>query len=89
MRVIVTLAVVVVLAVIAAFAFGLINISQTREAKLPEVAVSGGQAPAFHVDTAKVAVGTKETTVEVPRVKVGTEETNVKVPMVEVHKQGE
>jgi hypothetical protein len=59
MRVIVTLAVVVVLAVIAAFAFGLINISQTREAKLPEVAVSGGQAPAFHVDTAKVAAGPK------------------------------
>lgn len=79
-------AVVLVVAVIAAFAFGLIDINQTKDAKMPEVAVQGGQAPAFDVDTAKVNVGTKETSVDVPKVEVGTTKTDVKVPTVDVQK---
>ncbi len=85
MRAIVVAAILVIL-VIAAFAFGLVNINQTKDAKLPEVAVQGGQAPAFNVDTAKVNVGTKETTVEVPKVEVGTTKTDVAVPTVDVQK---
>jgi anti-sigma-K factor RskA len=56
--------------VVAAFAFGFINIDQTKTAKLPDVKVetSGGQAPAFDVDTAKIDVGTKEETIKVPTV---------------------
>lgn len=80
------IAVVAVVAIIAAFAFGLIDINQTKEAELPEVAVSGGQAPAFDVDTAKVEVGTTETAIDVPKVEVGTTKETVKLPTVDVEK---
>jgi hypothetical protein len=79
-------AAVLVVAVIAAFAFGLIDVNQTKETKMPEVAVQGGQAPAFDVDTAKVSVGTKETSVEVPKVEVGTTNADVELPTVDVEK---
>ncbi len=85
-RVGIIIGVVAVLAIIAAFAFGLIDINQTREARAPEVSVSGGQAPAFDVDTAKVSVGTKTTDVTVPKVEVGTTKEAVKVPTVDVDK---
>src|SRR3546814_1723287 len=52
------IAVVAVLVVIAVFAFGLVDIDQTRETALPEVKTEGGQMPAFDVDTADVDVGT-------------------------------
>lgn len=63
---------VIVLLVVAAFAFGLIDVDQTKEAVAPTVSVetSGGQAPAFDVNTADVDVGTKTETVEVPTVDV-------------------
>ncbi len=79
-------AAVIVVAVIAAFAFGLIDVNQTKETQLPEVAVQGGQAPAFDVDTAKVNVGSRETSVEVPKVEVGTSKTDVELPTVDVQK---
>ncbi|WP_235399121.1 hypothetical protein [Sphingomonas sp. SRS2] len=85
-RVGIIVAVIAILAVIAAFAFGLIDINQTKEAKAPDVSVSGGQAPAFDVDTAKVDVGTKATDVTVPKVEVGTTEEQIKVPTVDVQK---
>lgn len=65
------LAIILIVAlVVAAFAFGFINIDQTQSAKLPDVKVesSGGQAPAFDVDTADIDVGTKTETIEVPTV---------------------
>ena len=63
---------IIVALAVAAFAFGLIDIDQTKTAKLPDVKVetSGGQAPAFDVDTATVDVGTKEETIKVPTVDV-------------------
>ena len=85
-RVGIIVAVIAILAVIAAFAFGLIDINQTKQMKAPEVSVSGGQAPAFDVDTAKVDVGTKSTTVDVPKVEVGTTKESIKVPTVDVQK---
>ena len=83
------IAVVAVIAIIAAFAFGLIDIDQTKETQLPEVSVQGGQAPAFDVDTAKVDVGTKDTTVELPKVEVGTAKEEVELPTVDVKKANE
>lgn len=79
---------IIVALVVAAFAFGLINIDQTKSAKLPDVKVetSGGQAPAFDVNTAKVDVGTKSETVKVPTVAVGTKDTSIDVPTVSVEK---
>ena len=77
---------IVVALVVAAFAFGLIDIDQTKSAKLPEVNVetTGGQAPAFDVNTADVDVGTKKEDVSVPTVDVGTKETTIDVPTVSV-----
>ena len=80
------IAVVAIAAIIAAFAFGLIDINQTKETKLPEVSVQGGQTPAFDVDTAKVDVGTTNTSVDLPTVKVGTTKENVELPTVDVKK---
>ena len=79
-------AVIAVLAIIAAFAFGLVDINQTKKASMPQVIVSGVQAPAFDVNTAKVSVGTKNTDVTVPKVEVGTKQESVKVPTVDVQK---
>lgn len=78
------IAVVAILAAIAAFAFGLIDVRQTRDAKLPELRAEGGQLPAFDVNTVKVEVGKKTTNVEVPRVEVGREQVGVEVPTVDV-----
>lgn len=63
---------VVVALIVAAFGFGFVKIDQTKSAKLPDVKVqtSGGQAPAFDVNTATVDVGTKTETVQVPTVSV-------------------
>ncbi|WP_419814115.1 hypothetical protein [Glacieibacterium sp.] len=63
---------IIVALVVAAFAFGLIDIGQTSKGSLPDVKVetSGGSLPKFDVNTADVNVGTKKTTVEVPTVDV-------------------
>lgn len=77
---------VVVALVVAAFAFGLIDIDQTKSGALPDVKVSadGGKLPEFDAKTADVDVGTKTESVEVPTVEVGTKETGIKVPTVDV-----
>lgn len=58
--------------VIAAFAFGLIDINQTAETRMPDVSLqtSGGQAPVFDIDTATIDLGTEEKTIKVPTVDV-------------------
>jgi len=82
----VILAIVAVVLIVAACAFGLIDIDQTKETKLPEVAVQGGQTPAFDVDTAKVKVDSENRDVSVPKVAVSTEKVGVDVPTVDVKK---
>lgn len=84
MRAVLGLILVIVLGVIAAMAFGLIDISQTRDAKLPEVKAEGGQLPGFDVNTADVDVGTRNATIEVP--KVETEKKTIELPTVDVKK---
>ena len=83
--------IVIVALVVAAFAFGFINIDQVKTAKLPDVQVeaTGGQAPAFDVETADINVGTKEESVAVPTVEVGTKDTSVTLPTVSVDKVGD
>jgi hypothetical protein len=80
------IAVVIVIIVIVAVAFGFLRVRQTKDAKLPEVSVSGGQAPKFDVDAAKVAVGTTQTSVTVP--KVETKQESITLPTVSVDKPG-
>ena len=80
------LAAIVILIAIVAIAFGLVHVSQTREAKLPEIAVRGGQAPKFDVDTAKVNVSMRKQAIDVPQVDVGTKKEAIDVPVVDVDK---
>lgn len=86
MRPLLIIVLVVVLAAIAALAFGLIDIDQTRSGKLPAIAVEGGRTPAFDVKTGDVQVGTTTKSVEVPKVDVGTTREEVKLPTVDVKK---
>ncbi len=74
--------------VVAAFAFGFINIDQVREGKAPTIKVetTGGEAPKFDVSTAKIDIGTKKEAVSVPTVDVGTKESSVTVPTISVQR---
>ena len=65
--------IVIVLVLIAAIATGFLDISQTREARVPQISAneqgvtaSGGQAPAFDVQTGTVSVGAQPANVTVP-----------------------
>jgi hypothetical protein len=77
MRALLLILIVAVVAILIALASGFLNINQTREGKVPAVSTtgngvtaSGGQTPAFDVETGSVKVGTKQTTVKVPAVVV-------------------
>jgi hypothetical protein len=87
MRFILSIAVIVVVALIAGLALGLLRVDQTQQAELPRLSVSGGQAPKFNVDTATVNVGTEQRTVDVP--KIDTEKKAIDVPTVSVSKPGQ
>jgi len=84
MRAIIVVLIVVVVALIIAVQSGFLDIRQTREADVPNltangasVTASGGQAPAFDVETGKVAIGSK------------AENVTVNVPIVEVQRPAE
>ena len=87
MRAILGLAVIVVLVLIGALWLGFLRVDQVQQAELPKVSVSGGQAPKFDVQTAKVSVGTTQTTIAVP--KVETERKAVDLPKVSVDRPGQ
>jgi hypothetical protein len=79
MRAAILILIVAVVALIAAIQTGILDITQTRGARAPEitadgngVTATGGQAPAFDVETGKVAIGSKDqnVTVKVPTVEV-------------------
>ena len=77
MRAILLVLILAVVAIIALVATGLIDINQVRGAKAPDVAAgragitaSGGQAPAFDIETGSVSVGSRDATVKVPALKV-------------------
>lgn len=76
----------VAIVAIALVAYFMIDIDQTREAKLPDVnvTVEGGQTPKFDAETGKVEVGTTEKTVTVPEVEVKSVEKSITVPTVNV-----
>lgn len=71
-----------------AFALSGCDVEQTREAKLPDVDVEGGQAPAYDVDAADVDVAAQEKTVTVPDVDVDVnkEKRTVTVPDVDIRR---
>lgn len=79
MRTVILILILGVVALIIAIQTGFLDIRQTRGAEAPEVTAnaggvtaSGGQAPAFDVETGKVAIGSREknVTVAVPSIEV-------------------
>lgn len=77
MRAVLIILIAAVIVITAGVATGFLHVSQTREAKAPQVTASrsgvsakGGQAPAFDVETGSVSVGTKDATVKVPALEV-------------------
>ena len=91
MRAILLVMILGVVALIAAFATGLVGVSQTREARAPAIEVENGairaesgQSPAFDVQTGSVEVGTREANVAVPKIELKRDQARVDVPSVEV-----
>lgn len=96
MRAILLILIVAVVGLIAAFATGLIDVSQTRPARAPNleaadgtIRAQGGQAPAFDVQTGSVGISTRDANVAVPKVEVKRDQATVKVPSVEVRRSEE
>ena len=77
MRAILLVLILAVVVLIIAVATGFLDINQVRGARAPDidasrngVTASGGQAPAFDVETGSVSVGTRDANVKVPELKV-------------------
>ena len=77
MRALIFVIVVIILAVIAALATGLLHVSPHRGGKASQPSATGnavtgtsGQPRAFDVETGSAKVGTKETTVKTPTLEV-------------------
>lgn len=89
-RTVLILLAIAALVLLVLFATGILDVNQTKDAKLPDVNVSasGGQAPAFDVDAKEVVVGTTETNVSVPDVDINSKETTVDVPVIGVKDDG-
>ena len=89
MRAILLVLILAVVALIVLFATGLLDVNQTRPAEAPVVSVNdkgvsatGGQTPAFDVETGTVSVGANQTnvTVPVPSVRVNPADGNQAQP---------
>ncbi len=70
MRVIGGLLLIVLLILAGGIATGFIDLQKTQEGRLPEISVKGGQLPKYDASVAKVEVGSRNETVEVPTVDV-------------------
>ena len=96
MRAVLLILIIAVITLIAGIGTGYIDISQTRQAKIPSIEADngairakGGQTPAFDVQTGSVEVGTREANVTVPKVEVKRDAKSVNVPVVEVRRPQE
>jgi hypothetical protein len=77
MRPVILIIIAAILVLLVGIGTGFIDINQIRGAEAPEitathngVVATGGQTPAFDVQTGSVQVGAREETVKVPEVKV-------------------
>ena len=77
MRAILLILILAVVILIVAIATGFLDINQVRGAKAPDIDASrngitatGGQAPAFDIETGSVGVGTRQANVAVPTLEV-------------------
>ena len=70
MRLIGGVLVIILLVLAGGIATGFIDLQRTQSGSLPEVSVRGGSLPKYEANVAKVEVGTRNETVEVPTVDV-------------------
>ncbi|MFB0872728.1 MULTISPECIES: hypothetical protein [unclassified Sphingobium] len=70
MRVIGGVLVIILLILAGGIATGFIDLQKTQDGRLPEVAIKEGKLPKYDADVAKVEVGTRKETIEVPTVDV-------------------
>ena len=96
MRAILLILILAVVALIAAFATGYLDIAQTREASAPQISANdgsirakGGQTPAFEVQKGSVEMGTREADVPVPKIEVKRDKAKLDVPAVEIRRAEE
>ena len=96
MRAVLLILILGVVALIILVATGLVDISQIRGARAPQIEAEngairaqGGQTPAFEVQTGSVEVGTRDANVAVPKIEVKRDQAQVKVPSVEVRQARE
>ena len=83
MRAVILLLIVVIVVIVIAVATGFLDINQVRGARAPEVSATtngvtatGGEAPAFEVETGSIKVGTKDATVKLPSLQLSRPEQN-------------
>ena len=95
MRTIFFILILAVVAGIVGVSTGLINVSQTREARAPGVTAEGGkiearagQTPAFDVQTGTIGVGSRTVDAPVPTLKVERGNKQISVPAIEVRRPG-
>jgi hypothetical protein len=62
--------IVILLILAGGIATGFIDLQRTQAGSLPEVQVKGGELPKYEASVAKVEVGTRNETVQVPTVDV-------------------
>jgi hypothetical protein len=81
----------VLLIALAAFGYFMIDVDQTKEAKLPDVdvQVEGGQLPEYEVETGSVEITTETKEVTVPDVDISATEKEITVPTLDVKPAGE
>ncbi|MDO7834774.1 hypothetical protein Q4610_06915 [Sphingobium sp. HBC34] len=70
MRIIGGLLIIILLILAGGIATGFIDLQKTQDGRLPSVAVKEGALPKYEASVAKVEVGTRNETVEVPTVAV-------------------
>ncbi|KAA9016153.1 MULTISPECIES: hypothetical protein [Sphingobium] len=70
MRVIGGILVIILLVLAGGIATGFIDLQKTQEGRLPAIAVKEGALPKYEANVAKVEVGTRKETVDVPTVDV-------------------
>lgn len=83
----IVLALGLVLAVaLAVFAYFMIDVDQTRQARLPDVdvQVEGGQMPEFEVETGSVEITEQKKEITVPDVDISTTTKEITVPDINV-----
>jgi hypothetical protein len=70
MRFIGGLLIIILVVLAGGIATGFIDLQKTQDGRLPEIAVKQGALPKYEANVAKVEVGTRNETVEVPTVAV-------------------